>query len=100
MPGLRLGLSRHCSVVTARPVPSTSIAPPSKIQSDDLSGVWVSRAMEAATVSSLGRSYLPPQPLNPKSTAVSPPSTLTKNGSTEEHTSEIQALLRSTVPLL
>ena len=32
-PGLRLGLSRHCSVVTARPVPSTSIAPPSRIQS-------------------------------------------------------------------
>src|SRR3546814_5287722 len=77
MPGLRLGLSRHCSVVTARPVPSTSIAPPSKIQSDDLSGVWVSRAMEAATVSSLGRSYLPPQPLR-----------------SEEHTSELQSLMR------
>ena len=71
--GLRFGLSRHCSVVTARPVPSTSIAPPSRIQScaADVAGSPPRRA-GAPIVSSPGSSYFPPQPLKPKLTARTP----------------------------
>ena len=64
--GLRLGLSRHCSVVTTSPVPSVSIAPPSRIQSGLSTASPRVAASSAPIVWSPSIWYLPPQPLKPK----------------------------------
>ena len=63
---LRLGLSRHCSVVSTVPEPSPSIAPPSRIQSALAKGRPARLASRSPMSWSPSRSYFPPQPLKPK----------------------------------
>ena len=72
-PALRLGLSRHWRVVSTVPSPSWSRAPPSSTASVCRRVAPAAPATWAATSSSCGRSYLPPQPLNRNPTQASGP---------------------------
>src|SRR3954452_6480011 len=68
-PGLRFGLSRHSSVVTSVPVPSTAMAPPSSTISERAHGRprW-SHSRPAIVASSSHGGNFPPHALNPNCT--------------------------------
>ena len=62
--GLRLGLRRHCSVVSSVPAPFTSMLPPSRIIPGCTTGRPSSAARRRGTASSCSKGgYLPPQAL-------------------------------------
>ena len=68
--GFRLGCSRHCSVVTSVPAPSTVIAPPSSTSgAPSCPRPSRSASRDASASSASNGTYFWPQPLKRKSTA-------------------------------